>query len=126
MRRLRSARPAGSWPASRAGPVVVADAPVPIGFGLDHRDPSELTDLVALQQAVNRRFDEALADAGVERLRLAALQHAHGTLATFDRRNWVMYRQPYTDWFAHALGGSIAELVGLAHACATQGARARL
>ena len=96
---------------ARQGHVVVSDAPVPIGFGLDHRDPSELTDLVSLQQAVNRRFDEALADAGVERLRLAALQHAHGTLATFDRRNWVMYRQPYSDWFAHTLGCAIAELV---------------
>jgi FkbH-like protein len=100
--------------ASRASPVIVADAPVPVGFGLDHTDPSALAELIALQHDVNEVFDEALeraGSAGIERLRLAALQHAHGTLASFDRRNWVMYRQPYADWFAGIIGHSIAESI---------------
>jgi FkbH-like protein len=97
--------------ANHAGSVIVSDAPVPIGFGLDHDDPAQLTELVDLQHAINRAFDEVIADAPVERFRLAALQHAAGTLASFDRRNWVMYRQPYPDWFAHRVGAGIADLI---------------
>jgi energy-coupling factor transporter ATP-binding protein EcfA2 len=36
---------------------------------------------------------------------------AHGSTATFDRRNWLMYRQPLADWFGHLVGRSIADLV---------------
>jgi FkbH-like protein len=96
---------------ARSGSVVVSDAPVPIGFGLDHHDPAELTALVELQQTVNRIVDDALAGTTVERFRLAALQHAHGTVATFDRRNWVMYRQPFADGFAHRVGVGIADVI---------------
>lgn len=98
---------------SERGPAVIAgDAPVPTGFGLDHRDPALLTELTQLQQTLNRVFDEALAETTVERFRLAAMQHAAGTLPTFDRRNWVMYRQPFTDWFAHRVGVGVADLIG--------------
>ena len=106
---------AGRLAASRTSPVIVSDAPVPTGFGLDHTDPNVLSELVTLQHAVNHAFDAAFEAAlrqPIERLRLAALQHAHGTLATFDRRNWAMYRQPFPDWFAGALGGAVAELIG--------------
>lgn len=94
---------------SVTGSVVVSDATVPIGFGLDHRDAELVTRLRALQAAVNESFDSAL-DASVERLRLAAMQHAAGTLATFDRRSWLMYRQPFTDTFAMQIGAEIADL----------------
>jgi FkbH-like protein len=96
---------------SRRGGLIVSDAPTPIGYGLDHADPGELANLIELQQAVNARFDAALGDAQVERLRVGALQHAHGTLATFDRRNWLMYRQPFSDRFAFAVGSAIADVV---------------
>ena len=91
--------------------VIVSDAPVPIGFGLDHRDPTELTALATLQRDLDDAFDRGLGDAPVERLRLAALQLATGTIASFDRRNWLMYRQPFTTEFAHLVGRSIAEVV---------------
>ncbi len=55
--------------AARTKPVIVGDAPVPVGFGLDHTDPTALTELVALQRTVNDAFDTALG-AGVDRLRL--------------------------------------------------------
>ena len=96
--------------ATRTKPVIVSDAPVPIGFGLDHTDPMVLTELTALQQSVNGAFDAGL-PSGIDRLRLAALQLAHGTLISFDRRNWLMYRQPYTDWFAGLIGAATAELI---------------
>jgi FkbH-like protein len=91
--------------------VIASDAPVPVGSGFDHRDPTELTDLIALQHAANAAFDQGLADAPVERLRLGALQHATGTVASFDRRNWLMYRQPFPSSFAHLVGRSIADVI---------------
>ena len=95
--------------------LTVSDAPVPIGFGLDHEDDETFVRLAALQGDVNRAFDERLAAdstaAVISRLRLSALQSSHGTLATFDRRTWLMYRQPFTDWFATAVGIRIAEVV---------------
>jgi FkbH-like protein len=92
--------------------IVVGDAPTPVGFGLDHDDPVELSSLVALQAGVNARLDAALAgQKNIERLRLSALQHRHGTDATFDRRGWMMYRQPYPAWFSHTIGLEIAEVL---------------
>lgn len=94
-----------------SGRVIAADAPTPIGFGLDHRDPELVTRLTGLQWAANRAFDDGLGGAPVERLRVAALQHAMGTEAAFDRRTWLMARQPHTSRFAALLGRSIAELI---------------
>jgi len=91
--------------------LVVSDAPVPVGFGLDHHDPAELTSLAALQRHLDDAFDRGLGDAPVERVRLAALQLASGTTASFDRRNWLMYRQPFTTEFAHLIGRSIADVI---------------
>ncbi len=91
--------------------LIVSDAPVPMGSGLDHRDPAELTALARLQAAANEAFDGGLGDAPVERLRLAALQLATGSIESFDRRNWLMYRQPFTTPFAHLVGRSIADIV---------------
>ena len=84
---------------------------MPIGSGFDHRNPTELTNLIALQHAANAAFDQGLADGPVERLRLGALQHATGTVASFDRRNWLMYRQPFPTAFAHLVGRSIADII---------------
>ena len=95
------------------GTVTVGDAPVPVGFGLDHHDGTELTELAGLQHLMNQAFDAGLAEGSnhgavvVERVRVAALQLAFGSWHTFDRRTWLMYRQPYTDGFNHALGGDI-------------------
>lgn len=90
---------------------VVSDAPVPIGYGLDHHDPAFLTELVELQHAMNTALAGVLAHTPVDRLRLAAMQLAHGSTATFDRRNWVMYRQPLADWFGYLVGRSIADVI---------------
>ena len=90
---------------------IVSDAPVPIGFGLDHHDPAFLTELVELQQAMNTALAGVLAHTTVDRLRLAAMQLAHGSANTFDRRNWVMYRQPLADWFGYLVGRSIADVI---------------
>ena len=90
---------------------VVSDAPVPVGYGLDHHDPAFLTELIELQQAMNTALTGVLAHTTVDRLRLAAMQLAHGSAATFDRRNWLMYRQPLVDWFGHLVGRSIADLI---------------
>jgi FkbH-like protein len=103
------------------GTVTVSDAPVPVGFGLDHRDGTELNALGGLQHAMNQAFDAGLA-AGqpdgptdgtvvVERIRVGALQLAFGSLHAFDRRKWLMYRQPYTDAFTQTLGGEIVMLM---------------
>jgi FkbH-like protein len=99
--------------------VIVSDAPTPIGDGLDHDDPELLIRLVALQARINAAFDDALAGASgdgaghhVERLRFAALQHAAGTTNSFDRRTWLMYRQPLTAAFAHRVGDEVATLIG--------------
>ena len=91
--------------------VIVSDAPTPVGDGLDHDDPELVTRLVALQAQVNAAFDDALGGATVQRVRLAALQHASGSAATFDRRTWLMYRQPFTQAFAHRLGEEVADIV---------------
>ena len=42
---------------------------------------------------------------------MSSLQVAHGTLATFDRRSWLMYRQPFTDSFAMKLAAEIADVI---------------
>jgi FkbH-like protein len=91
--------------------VIVSDAPTPVGDGLDHHDPALLSELVELQHAVNAAFGGVLNGAPIDRLRLAALQHVYGTAATFDRRNWLMYRQPFSDWFGYAVGRAIADVV---------------
>lgn len=93
------------------GDVIVSDPPIPVGYGLDHDDPTELTSLSDLRVDVSRAFDDGLGDAIVERLRLAALQQAAGTRASFDRRNWTMYRQPFSDAFAHRIGRAIADVI---------------
>ena len=98
---------AGLVPAS----LVVSDTTTPIGFGLDHDDPHLLTQLCDLQSAANRAFDEALGELRVDRLRLAALQHAAGTVSSFDRRSWLMYRQPFTEAFALRTGAAIADVM---------------
>ncbi|HUF99488.1 MAG TPA: HAD-IIIC family phosphatase [Ilumatobacter sp.] len=94
---------------SVSGTVTAADAPVPVGFGLDHHDGAAFTDLVVLQTAMNAAFDEGLGAASsvVERLRVAALHHAHGTLNAFDRRTWLMYRQPHAEAFTQLLAAAI-------------------
>ena len=91
--------------------VMFSDAPVPIGFGLDHDDDETVVQLIELQSMINRVVDERLASLTVARLRLSAMQAAHGTLATFDRRTWLMYRQPFPDWFATAVGARIDEVI---------------
>ena len=91
--------------------VVVSDAPMPIGFGLDHDDDETVVRLVALQAMVNRVLDQRLASITVSRLRLSAMQAVHGTQATFDRRTWLLYRQPFADWFATAVGFRIAQVM---------------
>ena len=96
--------------------IIVSDAMTPIGFGLDHHDPNLLTELSDLQMEANRAFDEALGDEAlgkvkVDRLRLAALQHVSGTASSFDRRSWLMYRQPFTEGFALMTGSAIAEVM---------------
>lgn len=97
--------------AAQACSAVASDAPLPVGYGLDHRDPALLSELRDLQRAVDAAFDDGLGDVAIDRLRLAALQIADGTIATFDRRNWLMYRQPFADWFAHRVGRSIADVI---------------
>jgi FkbH-like protein len=91
--------------------VLATDAPVPVGYGLDHDDPELLTRLAALQAQANAAFDAGLGDARVERVRVAACQLAAGTRATFDRRTWLMYRQPFTAEFAHRVGDEVAAVV---------------
>ncbi len=91
--------------------VVVADAPTPIGFGLDHHDPELVTRLTELQTATNRAFDDGLGNARTDRLRVAALQHAHGTVDAFDRRTWLMARQPHTRDFSQVLGTAVADVI---------------
>ena len=93
------------------GSLIVSDTTTPIGFGLDHHDPHLLTQLCELQFAANRAFDDALGEVTVERLRLAALQHAAGTRASFDRRSWLMYRQPFPETFALEIGTAIADVI---------------
>ncbi len=91
--------------------VVVSDAPTPVGYGLDHDDPEFVTRLVDLQASVNRALDDGLRGVTVDRVRLAALQHVTGTAAAFDRRTWLMYRQPFSQPFAHRVGGEIATVI---------------
>jgi FkbH-like protein len=97
------------------GLVVASDAPLPVGFGLDHDDDELVVHLAAIQRAANASFDAALTTAGaatsVARLRLSALQAVHGVKATFDRRTWLMYRQPWPDEFATTVGERIAEVM---------------
>ncbi|MEL6890567.1 MAG: HAD-IIIC family phosphatase [Actinomycetota bacterium] len=93
------------------GSIVVSDAPTPIGFGLDHRDPSELDRLDRLRRMLANVVDDVLVDTTIDRLRLGALQQARGTLAAFDRRNWVMHRNPCSNDFAHDIGTAIADLL---------------
>ncbi len=105
------------------GAMLASDAPVPIGFGLDHHDPAELASLSDLARHINDAFDRGLGDAsGVERLHLAALQHAAGTVGSFDRRNWLMYRQPFPTPFAHLVGRSIADVDRRPHQIGAEGA----
>ena len=90
--------------------VLVGDAPLPIGFGIDHRDPGLVHRLATLTAAVNAAFTAAL-DPRIDVLRVSALQAAHGSLAGFDRRSWTMYRQPYTAGFAAELGEACAAVI---------------
>jgi FkbH-like protein len=109
-------RALGALASQHVGHLVISDAPTPIGFGFDHRDSAELGSLIDLQHRVNETFDTALAESSagvttIDRLRLSALQSAYGTLATFDRRNWMMYRQPFADWFSFVVGSEIGRIV---------------
>lgn len=111
------ARALGSAIAHLAGAVTarltVSDAPIPTGSGWDHHDPDELHRLSELTRAVNAAFDEGLGapPANLARLRLSSLQIAHGTVAAYDRRNWLMYHQPFTAAFAHAVGSAAAAAI---------------
>jgi len=94
--------------------LLVSDATVPVGFGLDHGDPNVLDDLTTLARTANDAFDAALVDAdvqGIDRLRTSALQLAAGSRQAFDRRNWLMYRQPYSNHFSHEIGVAIADAI---------------
>ena len=101
----------GGLAAAVDGSVIAADAPTPVGFGLDHADPEVLTELLELARAAEAAFVDGLGDAPVERLRVAALQHALGTEGSFDRRTWLMARQPHSDEFTRRLGGAIADVI---------------
>ncbi len=104
-------RAVGHLADSIIGSVVAGDAPVPVGFGLDHHDPEQFTRLTALQADANRAFDAGLGSRAVQRVRLAQLQAVWGTRATFDRRSWLMYRQPWAIWFAFAIGEQVAQVI---------------
>lgn len=91
--------------------IILSDAPIPVGYGLDHDDDDLVVRLAALQSAVNGAVDARLAGVPAGRLRLSAMQAAHGIHATFDRRTWLMYRQPFTDGFAHLVGARVAAVM---------------
>ena len=91
--------------------LVMSDAPVPVGYGLDHEDDELVVRLTALQAAVNHAVDARLADTTISRLRLSALQATDGTRRTFDRRTWLMYRQPWPDDFALRVGARVAQVM---------------
>ncbi|MDQ2729299.1 MAG: HAD-IIIC family phosphatase, partial [Actinomycetota bacterium] len=94
-----------------SGQIVASDAPIPVGYGLDHDDDELVVRLTALQSTVNGVVDARLAGMPLSRLRLSAMQAVHGVHATFDRRTWLMYRQPFTDEFANLIGSRVAEVI---------------
>ncbi|MFT5978538.1 MAG: FkbH-like protein [Candidatus Azotimanducaceae bacterium] len=92
--------------------VTFSDAPIPVGFGFDHRDPDELAALTRLCHDVNQAVDDVLIGHDtIDRVRLSAVQGLHGTAATFDRRSWLMYRQPFTALMSHAVGCAAADVI---------------
>lgn len=88
--------------------LTVGDAPVPVGYGLDHLDTSTLARLLALTTAANAAFRSECPPAVAPAVDVMALQVAHGTARVHDAASWLLYRQPFTGEFNRVLGAEIA------------------
>jgi FkbH-like protein len=94
--------------ASRGLPVVAGVPPVPTLVWLDPLDTRTSVRLSVLHGQLVAAFVAGIAEAPVTLVDLAALERVHGTAASLDARNDLMYHQPFTSSYARHLG----ELVG--------------
>ncbi len=91
-----------------AAPLTVGDAPVPVGYGLDHHDTGTLGPLLALTTAANAAFRSECPPTVATAVDVMALQVAHGCARVHEPASWLLYRQPFTGEFNRALGAEIA------------------
>lgn len=110
-RLLDGCRQLGAAVAGLAGrigaPLTVGDAPVPVGYGLDHLDTAALGRLLALTTAANAAFRSECPPTLATPVDVMALQVAHGTARVHDAASWLLYRQPFTGEFNRVLGAEV-------------------
>jgi FkbH-like protein len=95
-----------------AGMIVVSVPPLPAGLPAGPLSLDNPTRLGAFHRAVVTQFVENIGR--IEHVRLLdldAVQRQIGYAASFDARQWYLYRQPFSDQFLHCAGTQLARIM---------------
>jgi FkbH-like protein len=88
--------------------VVLGLPPHPVGFGVDPLDPTwsaQMAELVAFARRC--AWTTASATPGIRLIDHGRLVDVYGGFGAHDRRNQMLYRQPYTSGFVKMLAGEV-------------------
>ena len=97
---------------SFAGMIVVAVPPLPAGLPVGALSLDNPARLGSFHRAVVNQFLEHMNK--IEHIRLLdldAVQREIGSAASFNSRQWYLYRQPFSDRFLHCAGTQLARIV---------------
>ena len=95
-----------------SGMVIVSVPPLPAGLAVGPLALNNPTHLGAFHRAVINQFVERMSKLeDVRLLDLDAVQRHVGFDASFDARQWYLYRQPFSDQFLHSAGAQLARIV---------------
>ena len=94
------------------GMIVVAVPPLPFGLAVGPLSLDNPTKLGSFHRSVVTEFVENISKIDhVRLLDLDAVQRQIGGAASFDPRQWYLYRQPFADQFLHCAGAQLARIV---------------
>ena len=97
---------------SFSGTVVVSTPTVPTGLPADLSSLDHASGLGRFHRMLTGRFIEMIEKLqDVRLIDLDGVQRQIGYAASFDPRQWYMYRQPFSDAFLHDAGTKIARIV---------------
>jgi FkbH-like protein len=94
------------------GMIVVSVPALPTGFPVGPLSLDNPMGLGAFHRAVTTQFTENIAK--LEHVRLLdfdVIQRQVGYAASFDARQWYLYKQPFTDQFLHRAGVQLARIL---------------